>query len=384
MKASKTLRRPANWQDFETLCKKLWGEIWQCPEIQKNGRIGQTQFGVDIFGMPKDEKGYYGIQCKGKSEYNDNQYLHPQFTEEEIDNEIKAAKNFEPGLKKLYFATTALNDSKIQTFVRQKNLQQISEGFFEVHLFCWESIVDLIDENRHTLDWYLNSNSYKTLKSIDFTFHDGSTKLIGIVPFYQKVTQYKLKEVMPENQMELYARINKIMTPQIITKMNFGTYKKNHSFNKFHFRIHNTGTMPIEDFKIFLHFEGEFETIERISKGGSSYLTSNINITYNTFINNDEKEGRIIPFKKILVGDDFMNFDDLKIKPHPGESEVLIKWKLVSRDFKDEGQLKLILKPEIKKDYSIEIIEDPQLIRTEEGPIEDYITEEKGSFLYGF
>ncbi len=35
MEAPQTLRRPSNWQDFESLCKKLWGEIWNCPEIQK-------------------------------------------------------------------------------------------------------------------------------------------------------------------------------------------------------------------------------------------------------------------------------------------------------------------------------------------------------------
>jgi len=117
MKAPQTLRRPANWQDFETLCKKLWGEIWKCPEIQKNGRLGQDQSGVDIFGTPIGENGYYGIQCKGKSEYNDQ---HPQFTVKEIAKEIKKAKKFTPALKKLYFATTAVNDSKIQAYIRKK------------------------------------------------------------------------------------------------------------------------------------------------------------------------------------------------------------------------------------------------------------------------
>jgi hypothetical protein len=49
MKAKKQLRKPENWQDFESLCKKLWGEIWNCPEIKKNGRKGQPQHGVDIY-----------------------------------------------------------------------------------------------------------------------------------------------------------------------------------------------------------------------------------------------------------------------------------------------------------------------------------------------
>ena len=45
----KAIRPPENWQDFETLCKKLFGEMWGCPNtIKKNGRSGQTQCGVDI------------------------------------------------------------------------------------------------------------------------------------------------------------------------------------------------------------------------------------------------------------------------------------------------------------------------------------------------
>ncbi|MDP9959307.1 hypothetical protein J2T04_001186 [Chryseobacterium lathyri] len=31
MKASINIHPPKNWQDFETLCLKLWGEIWNIP-----------------------------------------------------------------------------------------------------------------------------------------------------------------------------------------------------------------------------------------------------------------------------------------------------------------------------------------------------------------
>lgn len=55
MKALKSLPKPQNWQDFETLCKKLWGEIWECHEIKKNGRQGQVQNGVDVYGKPNGE-----------------------------------------------------------------------------------------------------------------------------------------------------------------------------------------------------------------------------------------------------------------------------------------------------------------------------------------
>ena len=70
MIASTQIRKPENWQDFEKLCKKLWGEIWNCPDtIKRNGRLGQSQKGVDIYGIPKGESQYSGIQCKGKDDY---------------------------------------------------------------------------------------------------------------------------------------------------------------------------------------------------------------------------------------------------------------------------------------------------------------------------
>ena len=65
----KTIPKPENWQDFESLCKKLWGEIWGIPhKIKKNGRLGQPQSGVDVSGIPRNETEYLGIQCKGKDE----------------------------------------------------------------------------------------------------------------------------------------------------------------------------------------------------------------------------------------------------------------------------------------------------------------------------
>ncbi len=158
------LRRPSNWQDFETICKKLWGEIWNYPEIKKNGRLGQIQYGVDIYGIPYGENCFYGIQCKGK-----NEYLNSQFTEKEINYEIEKAKKFEPKLKKLYFATTSTKNANIEGFVRKINIENINNGFFEVHIFAWEDIVELIDENKKTYDWYLKNQKYITTKNISIS-----------------------------------------------------------------------------------------------------------------------------------------------------------------------------------------------------------------------
>src|ERR1043166_5148228 len=132
MNTAKKLRPPEYWTDFEDLCKKLWGEIWRCPEIKKNGRSGQQQNGVDIYGVPFGEVAFYGIQCKGKDTYTNKQFL-----EAEVETEIHKAKSFKPPLKKLYFATTAVKDTKIEEFVRQRDIENRQNGLFEVHIFSW-------------------------------------------------------------------------------------------------------------------------------------------------------------------------------------------------------------------------------------------------------
>ncbi len=53
---------PANWQDFELLCRDLWAELWQDPSAQLNGRPGQKQDGVDIFGQPNGGGEWAGVQ----------------------------------------------------------------------------------------------------------------------------------------------------------------------------------------------------------------------------------------------------------------------------------------------------------------------------------
>lgn len=161
----KSIRKPENWQDFETLCKKLWGEIWKIPsKIKKNGRAGQQQSGVDVYGIPKGETNYWGIQCKGKDEYS-----HSKLTRIEIDKEIDKANNFKPKLEGFIFATTMNKDSGIEEYIRLKDLENRRCGKFEILLYCWEDIADLIEDNLDTYNYYENksdSNSDKLISEL--------------------------------------------------------------------------------------------------------------------------------------------------------------------------------------------------------------------------
>jgi len=374
VKAKQQLRKPENWQDFESLCKKLWGEIWKCPEIKKNGRQGQTQHGVDVYGIPLGEQQYFGIQCKGKDEYT-----HAQLTESEVDKEIEKALLFEPLLKKFYFATTANKDATIETYIRKKNIESLQKNAFEVHLFSWEDIVDLIDENRETHDYYVKSLNYKTEHDIQFLFENDGVVLSVEVPFRKKITRYRKRLDVKVNNIPYEDRIipgmEHLSIWNSIKPMSLYTY--NHSYCTFRLKLKNIGTEPLKEFKIFLEFEGNLEYIDTTkSNSGASLLGISMPKTYNTYISKDGKTGKIAPLRNILVQDDSMTFDTIYIKPFHKhiETEITINWKLVSLDYKSEGSLKLNIIPTYKLDTKVIFVDDPSDARVVE-EIEDYITD---------
>lgn len=366
MKAKQQLRKPENWPDFENLCKKLWGEIWKCPEIKKNGRSGQAQDGIDIYGIPFGETEYYGIQCKGKDDYSKS-----TLTEKEIDKEIELALNFKPTLKKMYFATTANKDAKIETYVRKKNLEHLNKELFEVHLFSWEDIVDLIDENKLTHDYYVRSLNFKTEHEVLFTFENNKSEFTIEVPFRKKVTHYKQK-ISPA-QDGIIVQSNMLFSQLgALNRKPISLFSFNHSYARFYLRLHNIGSEPLHEFKIFLDFEGDFESIETCTKG--SHFVLNPNLKYDTFIWDEDKQGKIVPLKNILVQDDTIGFDTICLKPFVRETEVKIHWKLVSLNYKTEGDLILKIRPTYKLEEESILVEDPLKVRVEE-EVKDYVTD---------
>lgn len=367
MESPQTLRRPANWQDFESLCKKLWGEIWNCPEIQKNGRLGQEQNGVDVFGIPFGEVAFYGIQCKGKNEYNNE-----QFTKKEIDSEILKAMTFEPKLKKLYFATTALNDSKIQAYVRTKNIEHIKTEKFEVHLFSWETIVDLIDENKQTHDWYIKSQNFKSKKSVRLSFENNEKELI-IEPKFRKTTYIYKQKIVQYNPRD---RFNDSMFVDL-SSIGYSKSKYNHSYSKFEIQIHNTGNDPLEEYKVFLNFDGEIQNLSDNNEEGRNIARLIRKYKPNTYLWEDTMTGKIIPNDSILVGDDTFRSEDIYLKPFPKEYDIKIEWKLISKDFKDNGELILKVRPNIITESKELHVENPTKLGFREDEIEEYLVDEE-------
>jgi len=379
MQAAKTLRRPSNWPDFETLCKKLWGEIWECEEIKKNGRAGQAQHGVDVYGVPKGETSYYGIQCKGKDEYTDK-----QFTEKEIRKEITKAKKFKPALKKLYFATTAVKDAKIEQFVRERDLKNRNAGLFAIHLYAWEDIVELIDENKKTADYYLHSQNYKANHQAVLTFADGATTLVAKPQYKQHKNIYRMEYPMPklnplfgggmDQFFKTQAAIDRLIPKAFVVNTNFHAIKTNLSLFPIALRLQNTGTQALEEYKVNIWFEGTIEEVAR--RNASESLTSLIahqNVKPTTYVNEESQSVVLIPRNPMLVPDDAFRPAVFYIKAGHEAQQLILHYKLLSKHYQTEGSLIIDVQPQIDTTYTRITVDTEAEERTEADEIEEVI-----------
>jgi len=146
MNARHQLPPPKDWQDFERLCWELWKEIWNDPNAQRNGRQGQPQSGVDIFGRPGGGSRWYGVQCKkAKTPLNEKAIL----------EEVAEAKTFCPSLTTLIIATTNQRSTSVQRIARQITEENERQGLFSVVVLGWDDIVERLYEHPGVLNrWY--------------------------------------------------------------------------------------------------------------------------------------------------------------------------------------------------------------------------------------
>jgi tetratricopeptide (TPR) repeat protein len=112
--SSVSIPRPKDWQAFERQSRLLFQLVLKDPGTQNNGRQGQEQHGVDIFGREGGSGGrLVGIQCKGK----DTDYGRP-VTEAELLREVEKTRAFKPPLGRFILAATAGDDAGIQETAR--------------------------------------------------------------------------------------------------------------------------------------------------------------------------------------------------------------------------------------------------------------------------
>lgn len=217
MKAQTQIFPPTNWQDFEELCKRIWEIKWNFPDdIIRNGRMGQTQNGVDISAYVENKHGYCGVQCKGKDNFTNK-----QMTTTEIDEEIAKAKNFKPALKSLTFTTTAPKDAAIEEYVRSRNVENIENGLFSVAIFSWEDIVSLIEQYKSVKEWYVYEKLQSFEPDIEVLLNDQtSTKETPIILNPEYTEQHVFLEYKPRSLFDSGIPIASAVLPDFCRKGN--------------------------------------------------------------------------------------------------------------------------------------------------------------------
>ncbi|MET4691908.1 PIN domain-containing protein [Sinorhizobium fredii] len=129
--AGTELKRPDNYAVFETNCMKLGKVMIGATAMHKNGRRGQPQKGVDVWGWRNDNVEHIvGIQCKQKG-------FGQELEEKEVREEWEQALAFEPPIKEFYILTTADNDVKMEQLARELCLDLLRKTGRSVPFSVW-------------------------------------------------------------------------------------------------------------------------------------------------------------------------------------------------------------------------------------------------------
>ena len=140
--AATQIPKPSDEQAFERASIVLWRGLLNDPNVQRNGRRGQRQNGVDLFGVRNGEPSHHvGIQCKLKGP---GQVL----TEDEVRDEVKKALTFRPELREYFIITTAPDDVALQELARELAADLKKRGqTLLVYIWGWNTLEERISED---------------------------------------------------------------------------------------------------------------------------------------------------------------------------------------------------------------------------------------------
>lgn len=122
--------RTKDADEFENLVLELLSRKWKVA-LQRNGRNGQAQNGVDIYGEREGVAGaYVGVQCKNVE----------ALSLADVEVEVAKAEAFTPSLCEYWLATSSARDARLQEQVRQLSMGRRAQGKFPVNVWFWDDI----------------------------------------------------------------------------------------------------------------------------------------------------------------------------------------------------------------------------------------------------
>ena len=354
----KNYNKPKTWQDFELLCEHLFYVLYG--KASRNGRQGQSQHGVDIYGTLSEGGGYFGVQCKCK-----NNNHHSQITEAEIDAELNKAIEFKPSLSLFIFATTTERDSKIQEYIRSKNDEFFQSHKMHVSIYFWDCIEEMMDFHKEVGDWYegvVHSSYAIDIKAV-----------VANKQLQPKFNRVHRDYVVPKDPNLFYP----LIAPQVHDIFHLRPCK-NHSWCEFDIEMVNIGETVLEDYSLDLQFE-ESE-VKAITNFNDNFSNNILEIEINKiktekmelFHYKDNDYALLFEPKNQTLVQKRKRVIRVGILPRPTASEIHIKWKLLARNFDSEGLLEIPVVPLFIDISDIQFVPYSDQVRTED-VIEDGI-----------
>lgn len=195
-----SIRKPKEWQVFERATCVLIRAVLQDPNTQMNGRDGQPQHGVDIYGRRATDGKLVGVQCKKR--------LAEKITSSELRNELANAKMFKPAIDEFILATTAGRDNTIQECARLLTEEtRNTERFIQVSVWGWNDIEECA------------SRSVEVQKAFDPTYTPYLEVLAGKLDALGEIVKHALADRKPLHSPSDRRLLTKFQTLVDLTRM---------------------------------------------------------------------------------------------------------------------------------------------------------------------
>lgn len=215
---------------------------------------------------------------------------------------------------------------------------------------------------------------------MNVTFGNGECQITLKPKFKQHVTTYIKNYASETNKMMdisgLWGMVNlanKNYEAAVVSSMRRA--KRNLSYVSFRIRIHNTGTQALEDYKLDFRVIGEVDSISKdnITDDIRALISTGQLTRPTTYLNEVDMSGELEPHSNILVGNNEFYSSDIFVKPAPNATNLDLEWRLLSKHFRKEGILKIIIETEIKYTTKQIDVNDPNDEKTVLGAFEDFI-----------
>lgn len=136
---------PRDWSAFEHLTRDLLVRLLGDEHVDLNGRSGQPQAGIDVWGTDRQTGQRVGIQCKGRSDavLGESSALSLR----EFLAAVEKAKCFVPPIDSFILLTTGPNDVRLKQAARELSEAHAASGLFTVAFHGWDWIEGKLDQH---------------------------------------------------------------------------------------------------------------------------------------------------------------------------------------------------------------------------------------------